>query len=166
MTPQRNADEFAVFVSFNVEKLTETLNARADRFCTFLLILLGSAVFGSMADTFWLGFAVASTAAVQFVWRFGEAAGAAGSQKQRYALLLGCMSSLSDSDLAAELERIQEHDSRPLSAIEAIAFNKACLMRGQSDQMKPLPTPARMLAPFIGGHPCGSSLRRGSASSF
>lgn len=154
MSPERNLKEFALYNSFNVEKLSETLNARADRLCTFLLILLGSAVFGDMANTFLLGFAVAAVAALQFVCRFGEAAGAAKAQKQRYASLLGRLGELSDEAVIEQMERIQEQDSRALTAVEAIAFNKACLMRGQADDMKPLTLSARLLAPFIGGQPC------------
>ncbi|MDT0499675.1 MULTISPECIES: hypothetical protein [unclassified Halomonas] len=154
MSPERNVKEFTVFNSFNVEKLTETLNARAERLCTFLLILLGSAVFGNLANTFLLGFAVASIAALQFVCRFGEAAGAAKAQKQRYAALLGRMDELSDKSLIEQMERVHEQDSRALSAVELIAYNKACLMRGQPEQMKALTLSARLLAPLIGGQPC------------
>ncbi|PSJ23602.1 hypothetical protein CVH10_01720 [Halomonas sp. ND22Bw] len=154
MSPERNTKEFTVYNSFNVEKLTETLNARADRLCTFLLILLGSAVFGDLANTFLLGFAVASIAAIQFVCRFGEAAGGAKAQKQRYAALLGRMGDMPDESLIEQIERVHEQDSRSLSAVELIAFNKACLMRGQPEHMKALTFSARLLAPLIGGHPC------------
>ncbi|WP_069383996.1 hypothetical protein [Halomonas caseinilytica] len=160
MSPERNSQEFKVYVCFNVEKLTETMNSRADRLCTFLLILLGSAVFASMLNTLALGVAVAAIAAFQFVCRFGESSGAAKSQKQRYSSLLGRMAKLDDDALREQIERIEEHDNRPSSFIEAIAYNKACLMRGQKDRMKPLPVFAWLMAFLVGGHPCGERVRK------
>lgn len=154
MSPERNEHEFTVYNSFNVEKLTETLNARAERLCTFLLILLGSAVLADIASQVALGLAVSVVAALQFVYRFGEAAGHARSQKLRYAGLLARRESLSDDELSAAVDRIHEHDSRPLPSIEAIAFNKACLMRGQIDHMAPLSRGAKLVALMSGGHPC------------
>ncbi|SDL78882.1 hypothetical protein SAMN05661010_02558 [Modicisalibacter muralis] len=165
MSPERNDQEFAVYNSLNVEKLTETLNARADRLCTFLLILLGSAVFGSMASTFWLGLAVAAIAALQFVCRFGEAAGAARAQKLRYDSLKGRMSDLTDDVLAEQYERIHEQDNRPLASIETIAFNKACYMRGQEDECRPLSRFTKLVALVSGGHPCDVPPRDEKAAS-
>ena len=154
MSPERNEQEFAIYNSYNVEKLTETFNARADRLCTFLLILLGSAVLANMAHTTVVGFVVTSLAAIQFVYRFGETAGNARTQKLRYASLLEQKHGLGDLEIADRIERIHEHDSRPLASIEAIAFNKACLMRGQEAQMSPLSFGARVIAILAGGYPC------------
>ncbi|CAM3309901.1 hypothetical protein [Halomonas lysinitropha] len=154
MSPERNEGEFTVYTSYNVEKLTETLNARADRLCTFLLILLGSAVLADITSTVALGLTVTTVAALQFVCRFGEAAGQARSQKLRYASLLARRQALSDTELIDQFERIHEHDSRPLAAIEEIAFNKACLQRGRNSHMAPLSLSARMLALLVGGQPC------------
>lgn len=106
-----------------------------------------------MASAAWLGLAVASIAALQFVCRFGEAAGAAKAQKQRYVSLLGRMSGMSDELLSERLEHAHEHDSRPLASIEHIAYNKACISRGQDDCCKPLSRFHRFVALFCGGHP-------------
>lgn len=154
MSPERNEREFTLYNSYNVEKLTETLNARADRLCTFLLILLGSAVLADVAHTTVVGLIVTSLAAVQFVYRFGETAGNARTQKLRYASLLDHKNSIDDKELADRLDRIHEHDSRPLASVEAIAFNKACLMRGQEEKMAPLSVSARLIAIAAGGYPC------------
>ncbi|UQI40938.1 hypothetical protein [Vreelandella venusta] len=154
MSPERNDREFTLYNSYNVEKLTETLNARADRLCTFLLILLGSAVLADVAHATVVGLIVTSLAAVQFVYRFGETAGNARTQKLRYASLLGRIHSLDDQELAESIDRIHEHDSRPLASVEAIAFNKACLMRGQEKEMAPLSVSARLVAMAAGGYPC------------
>lgn len=161
MSPERNALEFTVYNSLNIEKLSETMNARADRLCAFLLILLGSAVFASIGSAFWLGFMVAVISATQFVCRFGESAGAARAQKLRYTSLLNRMSKLSDTELAEQLERIEDHDGRPLAAVEEIAFNKARLMRGcKETELDTLSRPARVLAYFIGGNPCSPPPRK------
>lgn len=154
MNTERNEREFALYTSYNVEKLTETFNARADRLCTFLLILLGSAVLADIFNTTVVGLIVTSLAAIQFVYRFGEAAGNARTQKLRYASLLDHKHSLEDKELADRLDRIHEHDSRPLASVEAIAFNKACLMRGQEAEMAPLSVAARIVALLAGGYPC------------
>ncbi|MDR5859433.1 hypothetical protein FZZ93_05645 [Halomonas eurihalina] len=165
MSTDRNDLEFRVYVSFCVEKVTETLNARAERFCTFLLILLGSAVFAEMSNTFVLGVAVAAIAAVQFVCRFGEAAGAAKAQKHRYSGLLGSMSRLGDDELQSRIDRIEELDTRSPSFIDVIAYNKACYMCEKEDGMRPLPTFAWLMAFLVGGHPCGHRVRKESRSS-
>ncbi|OLO05247.1 hypothetical protein BTW07_04250 [Salinicola socius] len=152
----RNRTEFNIYVSYNVEKLTETYYSRLDRLFTLLMILMGSAVFSGLSSQYWMGVVIVIVPALQLVYRFGEVAGQAGSQKHRYSSLMNRMQHMEDEELADAFIRTQERDVRPLSAIESLAFNKACHMRGQADHCADLNLLEKFLAVFIGANPCSS----------
>ncbi|MDH2299652.1 hypothetical protein [Cobetia sp. 29-18-1] len=68
MTDQNQKLEYGVVYSLHVEKMTERFNRRLDNLITFGLILLGSAIAGSLGNSVLIGILVATLSASQLVW--------------------------------------------------------------------------------------------------
>lgn len=127
MTDQRDSLRYNVIYPFHVEKMTERFNRRLDNLIAFVLILLGTAVVGSLGNSVCVGLAVAAFSASQLVWRFGEKAGQAGAQMKRYELLLFEFDTLDDASVKARLNALSAQDSTPLTSLENIATRNAII---------------------------------------
>tara|TARA_B100000678_G_C18173263_1_gene488073 strand:- start:566 stop:958 length:393 start_codon:yes stop_codon:yes gene_type:complete len=118
------------------------------------MVFLGSAVFSGLHGQYWVGVVIVLIPALQLVYRFGEVAGQAGSQKHRYSSLMNRMNRMDDEELIDAFIRTQERDTRPLGSILNLAYNKACYMRDQADCCRDLTALEKCVGFFVGAHPC------------
>ncbi|NHH86533.1 hypothetical protein [Cobetia sp. MB87] len=161
MTDQNQKLEYDVVYSLHVEKMTERFNRRLDNLITFGLILLGSAIAGSLGNSVLIGILVATFSASQLVWRFGEKAGHAAAQMKRYEQLLSEFNALDDDSVRAGLNALSAQDSTPLTSLENIATRNAIIYLGWYENDLGLTRLEQVLGFFCGATPMPKKPRQG-----
>lgn len=122
--------EFQVDYSIALEEMQMVLFGRLDRFCTFLQLVLGTAVFAEMIPSVIAGACVAVVAAIQVTYQPGSRSMEAKYQRARYILLKKDSNVMDDDELQESLAELQGDDSPVLGALTHPAYLSTSIARG------------------------------------
>lgn len=124
------------YYSYFIETMQATLLGRVDRVLTFLQLLLGSAVFASLGNSFFLGALIATISAISFVWQPAKSALVCEIQAKKMKKLLSSYEKLDDDAFYQEYIKNEDSDSPVIGALRDPALKRAYIVIDNKDEAR------------------------------
>ncbi|GAA4493366.1 hypothetical protein [Pseudaeromonas paramecii] len=133
---KRDDLQFQLSYSYFMESMHARLYSRVDKLLTFAQLVLGSSVFASFGENWFLGLALVILSAISFVWQPAAKSHVYAGRADNYAKLMYRADELTDQELESQLTSTVEDIFDEVGALTSAAYMRAAIQLGRQCDTK------------------------------